>query len=88
MGKHKKNILYRKKIRRRNTRYSISGCGSESLRAAYSVRAASATDSVTVDALTPTEKPRYKTSGPLQRRPRYEKHDYTGGAGDETESIP
>ncbi|KAK1119198.1 hypothetical protein K0M31_013693 [Melipona bicolor] len=54
----------------RNAGHWVSGCGSESLRAAYSVRAASETDSVTVDAPASTEKPEYKTSGPLQRRPR------------------
>lgn len=48
--------------------HSVSGSGSESLRAAYSVRAAIATTSVTVDA--PTEKAGYKTCVPLQRRPR------------------
>lgn len=75
-----KNVIFEKGLRRiystakrigmRNAGHWVSGCGSESLRAAYSARAASETDSVTVDASASTEKPEYKTSGPLQRRPR------------------
>lgn len=66
--KKKRIVEIVKKRRMREAGHSVSGSGSESLRAAYSVRAAIATTSVTVDA--PAEKAGYKTCGPLQHRPR------------------